>query len=198
MAKRKIVLIVTLTAFFIFGATLTSALWYAPESEVPAPQIDGIAPIDEASDAAKPERLLIPKLDIDADIQYVGVAASGNMAVPNNFTDVGWYRYGPLPGQKGSAVIDGHVDNALGLDGVFKHLDRLQKGDDIYVQTKGGLKLHFKVERVETYGYKDVPGELLFGRTDKRRLNLITCGGSWVKSEKTYDERVVVYTVLAS
>jgi sortase A len=194
--KRKLVILVTLAAFFVFGATMVRALLYAPESEVPAPGMAEDAPIEDVPESSHPDRLIIPRLDIDTDIQYVGVTASGNMGVPSNFTDVGWYKYGTVPGQRGSAVIDGHVDNGLGLAGVFKHLEDLDVGDDVFIETKGGSRLRFVVTEVATYGYKEVPGDMLFERADARRLNLITCGGSWIKAEKTYDERVVVYTVL--
>lgn len=194
--NRKIILIITLVAFFIFGATFVRAFLYMPESEVPAPALEGEAPIREVAEADQPARLIIPSLEIDAHIQYVGVGASGNMAVPNNYTDVGWYRYGPVPGQRGSAVIDGHVDNAVGLAGVFKDLGKIMPGASVFIETNNGSLIEFRVEDVVTYGYKDVPNELLFGRADKSRLNLITCAGSWIGSEETYDERVVVYTTL--
>lgn len=196
--KRKLVLLVTLAALFVFGATLVRAFFYAPDSEVTAPQAGGSASIDETPEANQPARLVVPSRGIDAHIQYVGVGKSGNMAVPTNFQDVGWYRYGTVPGQIGSAVIDGHVDNALGLPGVFKDLGKLKEGESVYIETKGGSRIRFVVTGIETYGYKEVPAQLLFGRADARRLNLITCGGSWIKTDKTYSERIVVYTELAS
>lgn len=195
--KRTLVIIITLIAFAVFGATLVHALWYAPESEVPVPGLADVAPISAVPPDDQPSRLTVPSLEIDADIQYVGITKAGNMGVPSNYSDVGWYRYGPVPGQRGSAVIDGHVDNALGLAGVFKNLGAIQVGESVYVETKGGEKLRFIVTEVVTYGYKEVPVELLFNRKDARRLNLITCGGSWIQTEKTYDQRTVVYTVLA-
>lgn len=194
--KRKAIITITLIAFFICGATAVRAFWTPGGSEVPAPGLAEDAPINDVSEAAQPDRLTIPEIGVDADIQYVGITAGGNMGVPSNFTDVGWYKYGTVPGQLGSAVIDGHVDNAIGLDGVFKNLEKLRVGDEVFVETKGGRKLRFVVTEVTTYGYKEVPNDRLFSRTDARRLNLITCGGSWIKTEKTYDERVVVYTVL--
>ncbi|TSC62778.1 MAG: peptidase C60 sortase A and B [Parcubacteria group bacterium Athens0416_74] len=195
--KRKLVFLITLIALVAFGATLVRATWYAPESEVPVPSPEESALLGSVSTTSQPARLTVPSLEIDADIQYVGVTKDGNMGVPSNFSDVGWYKYGTIPGRYGSAVIDGHVDNAIGLAGVFKKLDSIQVGESVYVQTKGGEKLRFIVTEVVTYGYKDVPVETLFNRKDARRLNLITCGGSWIQTEKTYDERTVVYTVLA-
>src|SRR5207244_3357402 len=121
---------------------------------------------------------------------------TGNMAVPSNFTDVGWFKLGTIPGHVGSAVMDGHVDNAVALPGVFKHLATLKKGDDVYVMDKDGARLHFLVTDVQTYPYDEAPAQEIFARADKARLNLITCGGTWIQAKKSYDKRVVVYTEL--
>jgi len=45
----------------------------------------------------------------------------------------------------------GHVDNALALPGVFKHLQDVLPGAEILVQEKNGTELHFIVDNVETY-----------------------------------------------
>jgi len=189
--------VVTALALVVFASTLVQALWYAPESStyVPDGSRTGARTVPPSE---QPDRLIIPALNIDAPIQYVGITKKGNMGVPSNFSDVAWYKYGTVPGQIGSAVIDGHVDNGLALPGVFKHLDELRVGDDVIVETKQGRKLRFVVTDIESYNYKDVPGEVLFGRADTSRLNLVTCGGSWIRTEKTYDQRLVVYTVLVS
>jgi LPXTG-site transpeptidase (sortase) family protein len=110
---------------------------------------------------------------------------------------VGWYKYGTVPGFMGSAVIDGHVDNALSLDGVFKHLGDLKEGDDIYIDTASSTALHFVVREAVSYPSEDVPAEKVFKADDAARLNLITCDGTWVQGKKEYDRRLVVYAVLA-
>ncbi|QQG38312.1 MAG: class F sortase [Candidatus Kaiserbacteria bacterium] len=188
--------IITIAAIVTFGATLARALWYSPDTEVDIPST-GQA-ITPASPEAYPARLEIPSLDIDAAVQYVGINAKGNMANPSNFTDVGWYKGGTVPGSVGSAVMAGHLDNALALDGVFKRLKELKAGDSMYVTTVGGEKLRFVVQEASVYNYLQAPVERIFKRADRARLNLITCEGEWIKSDKTYDERRVVYAVLAS
>jgi sortase (surface protein transpeptidase) len=139
-----------------------------------------------------PERLIIPAIEIDARVKAVGLTAEGNMATPGNFTDVGWYKYGTVPGERGSAVIDGHVDNGLGMNGVFKPLTELQVGDDMYVLTDSGARLHFVISELATYDYHSVPSELVFNDMSGTRVKLITCSGSWLSSAKTYDKRLVV------
>ena len=145
-----------------------------------------------------PLRIIIPALSINASIQDVGVNILGNMKAPNNFTDVAWYKYGTVPGTQGSAVIAGHVDNGLGLSGVFKHLSDIKIGGDIYIDTVDGTELHFVVSDIQIYPYNSVPTQTLFGQKDAARLNLITCEGTWVGGRDTYDHRLVVYTTLVT
>lgn len=199
MNSKKIQILIvgalTVIAIVAFSVTLVRALLYAPDTEVPGPppgeELTVVVPEDY------PERLFVPELDIDANVQHVGVNAKGNMANPDNFTDVGWYKYGAVPGYRGSAVMAGHLDNGLALNGVFKRLDELAVSDDIYVETAGGERLHFVVEEVMVYNYLQAPLQKLFERGDRARLNLVTCEGTWVKSAQTYDQRRIVYAVLA-
>ncbi|MBC7836963.1 class F sortase, partial [Acetobacteraceae bacterium] len=146
----------------------------------------------------KPVRLIIPGIMVDASVQDVGIALSGHMAVPTNYSDVGWYRYGAVPGELGSAVIDGHVNNGFGLEAVFADLKELKKGDDIYVEDAKGSRVYFIVEEVLTYDKNEVPTDRLFHRQDAAYLNLITCSGTFNAQEDSYDSRTVVWATLAS
>ena len=187
--------VVVLCAAFVFGQTAVDALWYVSDTEVPVPETIELTEV--ASPEDYPARFRVPALGIDTRVQHVGVNAKGNMAVPNNFTDVGWYKYGTPPGFVGSAVVAGHVDNGLGLPGVFKNLSELKIGDDIFVEREDGVELRFVVTEIQVYPYTLVPRDILFSRRDLPRLNLITCEGAWVAGERTYDQRLVVYAGLA-
>lgn len=145
-----------------------------------------------------PARIRIPAIGVDAEVVDVGVGKSGNMAVPYTYTQAGWYRYGPEPGQEGSAVLDGHVDNGFGIPAVFARLGELKAGDDLYIDTINGNTLRFTVEEAGSYAVGDAPLQKIFNRSDKPRLNLITCEGSWLPDEKMYDERRVVYAALST
>lgn len=187
-----VIIVVIALSIAIFSATLVRAFFYAPDSEIEVPQAEV-----EHSDAVIPKRIRIPALAIDTAIQEVGVTVAGNMGTPSNFTDAGWYKYGPAPGQRGSAVIAGHVNNGLGLSGVFEHLGDLKAGDDIYIERADGKEVHFIVTGKKSYPYNDAPEEVIFNPAGSIRLNLITCEGKWVKEDKTYDQRLVVFTKLA-
>ena len=190
-----IALLVLTIGVAVFLATGMQSLLYAPQD----PEVRVPATSTATADlppGSRPDRLMIPALNIDAVIEEVGVNGKGNMATPSKYADVAWYKFGTIPGETGSAVMAGHVDNGLALDGVFKHLEDLHVGDDLYVTMKTGERLHFKVSDIRSYPYDKVPTEELFNKNDVARLNLVTCVGSWLKSEKTYDERLIVYTIL--
>jgi len=142
-----------------------------------------------------PMRLKIPKINIDAAIEYVGISSNGSMGVPNNTTDVGWFRLGPRPGEKGSAVIGGHLNGENGEPGVFANLHKLKEGDKLYIEDDKGTSLAFVVRQSRTYnsGYADN----VFNQNDSAHLNLITCDGVWDETKKDYNKRLVVFTDIA-
>lgn len=142
-----------------------------------------------------PMRLKIPSISVDAKVQRVGVANSGRIGIPSNFSDVAWYKYSPPPGAVGNAVIDGHVDNAISLPAVFKDLVAIPEGADIFVVNAANETLHFKVVKKEWLDY-DASSEELFATTSDRNLILITCTGDWNQSAREYSKRVIVYSTL--
>lgn len=139
-----------------------------------------------------PVRLLIPVINVNADIQYLGINSNGEMAVPNNIIDVGWLKSGSRPGEKGSAVIAGHFNGQNNQIGVFANLDKLKVGDTLYVEEDIGTSIAFIVKEKHLYdsGYADE----VFNRNDNSYLNLITCDGVWNKSKKSYSQRLVIFT----
>lgn len=196
VTPRLLIACITLAAGVVFVTTLVRATIYAPDHEVASSTLMALAPAREVLPGDLPERLRIPTLKVDAYVRHVGVNEAGDMATPGNFTDVGWYKYGTVPGFMGSAVIDGHVDNALGLDGVFKRLGEIRVYDDIYIDTASSTMLHFKVIEVATYPAAQVPAERLFNAQGGVYLNLITCTGAWIKNDQEYDQRLVIYAEL--
>ncbi len=147
-----------------------------------------------------PVRLIIPSIGVDAHIQSVGLAwqGTGDMGIPTNFTDVGWYNQGPLPGMPGSAVIDGHLDGKDVKEAVFYNLAELKPGDLVEIVDAKGTTLQFRVVAAKLYDYNAPTTDIFSTGMSKVGLNLITCAGSWDKTEKLYDKRVVVFTELVS
>lgn len=162
-------------------------------ADSPLPAVPKATPKPTPVPGNYPATLLIPKIGVNAKVQYVGVTWRGTMGVPSNFTDVAWYEPGVLPGKTGTAVIDGHVNNGLGLQGVFARLSYVAVGDEVDVVTKEGATLRFAVTRIDSYPYNDPQTAVaLFASSDVPTLRLVTCEGNWVKGDKTYDERLVV------
>jgi LPXTG-site transpeptidase (sortase) family protein len=190
--KRQLLGVIVFISIMVFTNTAVKAFVYDP-SESEQSIYD---PTFETNSDSLPKHIYIPAIGLSANVQHVGLGKSGNMAVPNGYQDVGWYRYGTLPGKRGSAVMDGHVDNGFGLAGVFKHLQELKVGDQIFYTAEDGTQLTFIVEEVQRYPINDVPLSKVFNRADEARLNLITCAGSWVESQLSYNERIVVYSRL--
>src|SRR5258706_4423241 len=86
------------------------------------------APTSTPSSAGTPVRISIPKLQLTAAVEAVDTDTQGRMDVPKHVQDVGWYAMGTKPGEKGSAVIDGHLDTVTGAPAVFYFVSKLQAG----------------------------------------------------------------------
>ena len=169
-----------------------------PRTVVATPAAVGLGSSFDTPD--QPARLIIPAIDVDAAIQSVGLSKTGNgtMGIPSNFTDVAWYNQGALPGAPGSAVIAGHLDGRNVPQAVFYNLEKLNVGDLLEVVDASGKRLEFKVVGSRIYDHDASTFDIFSGDVSKVRLNLITCTGDWIKSQKLYDKRIVVFTELVT
>ena len=147
-----------------------------------------------------PVRLVIPAIGINAFVESVGTQANADLATPtqNPWEDVGWYDLGPHPGERGSAVIDGHLDRPGGYPAVFWRLRDIHVGNDVLVTNIAGKTLHFRVTRIALYTPQEAPIQDIFGNWGGIYLNLITCAGDWIPSEHQTTLRLVVYTSLVA
>jgi len=143
-----------------------------------------------------PSKLLIPKLEIEAQIESVGLDAERKMDVPSLAQNVAWYNLGVKPGEKGNAVVAGHLDTITGETAVFHNLNSLTTGDIISVISESNQTFSYKVTEIKTYEVKEFPLDEVFGTTNKYRLNLITCSGQFDNSSYNYSHRTVVYSEL--
>ena len=194
---RNIVRIVLLIiAFLGFNALNAKSDTITEATPVYAAPVIASVPGVIASPTA-PIGLIIPQIDLVTNIIKVGIAKDGKLDVPHNYTEVGWYKYGTLPGNVGSAVLDGHVDDGAAIPGPFKRLREVKEGDEIYVGMDNGQTLKYVVMNSSVYPTKKFPGEFIFHDKSAALLKIITCHGRFVKSENTYDQRLLVTAVLA-
>lgn len=143
----------------------------------------------------RPVRLIIPKIGVNAAVERVGLTARRAMASPSGPGTVGWYRFGARPGNKGSAVMDGHSGYADGRRAAFDDLPKLKVGDKLFVKDERGARLTFVVRRKKLYARQASTAEV-FKSTSSRRLNLITCTGTFDEAAGTHEQRLVVFTEL--
>ena len=153
-------------------------------------------PLVSNKEPGYPVRLVIPSIDVDADILHLGLAEDGSIGAPPTPSDVAWFNLGPKPGTPGSSIITGHFGPwRIGVGSVFDKLHKLKEGDKVYVKDGEGNLLSFTVQGSRTYNPQDPAPEIFHKEDDNSYLNLITCNGDWVESKKTYTERLVIFTI---
>lgn len=143
-----------------------------------------------------PVYIEIPKIGINTNIEQVGLETSGKMGVPEGIENVGWYSLGTKPGEKGNAVIDGHLDTITGAPAVFYYLNKLEPGDLITVTDINNKKFVFNVTDKKSYEFNIFPLQDIFGESDASRLNLITCEGYFDRRSQNYSHRTVIFSEL--
>jgi hypothetical protein len=139
-----------------------------------------------------PRAVAIPARGIRADIVSVGVEPDGQMTVPADVATAGWYRFGPAPGDEGSAVVAGHVDSRSQGRGAFFNLVRVAVGDEVIVTDADGVAQTWVVTAREVVDKEVLPVAELYRRDGAPRLVLITCGGDFDGSARSYVSNVIV------
>lgn len=142
--------------------------------------------------AAAPVRVGIPRLAVTSTLIGLRKDREGRLQVPQDPMRAGWYAQGPAPGDRGPAVIAGHVDSYRG-PGVFARLDELRKDDVIKVRRADGTLRSYAVTLVRTYAKRDFPTSLVYEGDGRESLRLITCGGDFDRRSKSYRSNVVVF-----
>lgn len=179
----------------LLGGTLAFVVAACGTSE-PAP---AAGPAPAFSPPPKPSVIYIPKLDVTSSIVDLGLQPNGEMEVPGEtrepsdpVKDTGWYTSSPLPGQPGATVLVAHV-GWKGEDGPFAKLDQLKQGDEVTVESVDGAKVTYVVDRVETHSKDAFPAESVYGDRPGPELVLVTCGGTYNASERSYESNVIAF-----
>ena len=154
-------------------------------------------PVANALDLSRPVHLSIPDIGLSERVSELGLNANGTVEAPTSWMVPGWYKFAPSPGQRGSAVILGHVDS-VGGPAAFYRLSQLRPGDQVAVLLASGLTVHFKVIGLRMYLKTNFPDQLVYGPRTYSALQLVTCGGVFDSSTHHYLSNLVVYTALIS
>ncbi|MEU3251501.1 class F sortase [Streptomyces sp. NPDC006997] len=167
-----------------------------PQPSTAEARVDGGQGAAPALPPSPPERIRIPAIRVDAPLTGLGLTRTGSLDVPPADRPglAGWYEAGTTPGETGTAIVAGHVDNADG-PAVFYRLGALKRGAVIEVDRRDGGTARFTVHAVEVYDAKDFPDDRVYGAARRPELRVITCGGGYSRSTG-YQGNVVVFAHL--
>jgi hypothetical protein len=144
-----------------------------------------------------PTSITIARIGVRMPVLGVGVASDGQMALPANPANVGWYEYGPRPGDSaGATVLAAHIDAPVYGIGPLARLGELRQGDVISV-VSGGTSRRYLVSSTRHLRKTSLDLTSLFARTGPPRLHLITCGGKFDPKRHHYEQNVVVVALPA-
>jgi hypothetical protein len=145
-----------------------------------------------------PVRVRVPAIRLDAPVTRLGLAPDGTLDVPPPADPdlAGWYEHGVTPGERGTAVLAGHVDNESG-PAVFYNLGALRRGMTVDVERADHSTAVFTIDAVAVYRKSAFPTRRVYRNTGRPELRLITCGGGYTPATG-YLGNVVVYAHLTN
>ncbi|GAA2232138.1 class F sortase [Streptomyces nogalater] len=151
----------------------------------------------EALPRSAPTRLRVPGISVDAPFTTLALGPSGHLEPPpaGDTNLVGWYADGASPGERGTAIIAGHVDTVTSA-AVFANLYRLEPGDRFSVERADGRTAEFVVDSAETFAKDDFPSERVYADADRPEARLITCAGDYDRTVRDYTDNLVVFAHL--
>lgn len=151
----------------------------------------GAAPLSRSL----PVRVRVPSIGVDARVIPLGLGPGRMVRVPSLGTPMlaSWFDQGATPGQRGSAVLFGHVDTAVTGPAVFYRLGDLRPGDLIYVTRADGQTAVFRVNSVALFPQWSFPSQRVYGYSTDPQLRLVTCGGDFDTQTHLYLDRTIAF-----
>jgi hypothetical protein len=164
----------------------------APVVPVPAPSAE--EPVEVVR--AVPLHVRIGAITVDAPIVSVGLEDDGAMEIPERVSEIGWYdpqEIGVTPGAVGTAVLAGHVDSRSQGRGALYFLRELRVGDVVELDLSDGTTQQWVITDVIQYPKDVLPFAEVFVWSGPPRLAVITCGGEFDRTSRSYRDNIVVY-----
>ncbi|MFF0905519.1 UNVERIFIED_CONTAM: class F sortase [Kocuria sp. CPCC 205316] len=193
------------------AASSSSAASASPTTAAPSPAAAPATPAPGPTAAPAPEALppvltasapvsvRIPAVGAESELLHLGLRPDGSLEVPPTHpgAPASWYTSSPTPGERGPAVLLGHVNATGGGPGVFAGLRGLAPGDTVEIARQDGSTAVFVVDRGEQYAKDAFPTRAVYGNTAGAELRLITCDG-YDPATGLFDDNYVVYATLAA
>jgi LPXTG-site transpeptidase (sortase) family protein len=143
----------------------------------------------------RPVRIVIPSIHVSARVIPLGLNPDRTLEVPADLADTGWFTEGPEPGERGAAVIVGHVASRSG-PGVFLHLRDLRAGRMIRIHLEDGTVVRYVATSSITVPKNRFPTRLVYAQTRRPTLRLITCSGELDPSTGRHPDNYIVFASL--
>lgn len=141
---------------------------------------------------AIPVRISIPSIEVNARVIPLGLNRDRTIEVPKVFSETGWFRPGPEPGEQGAAVIAGHVASRKG-PAVFYRLRHLRPGAVIRVHLQDGSTVRYVAESMIRVRKSRFPTSRVYAQTKQPTLRLITCAGSLNPTTGQHPDNYIVF-----
>jgi len=143
--------------------------------------------------APDPVQLRYPDIDADMEVEPKGVASDGQMEIPDDAAQAGWYEYGNAPADDtGTTVIAAHAGSRETPVGPLYALKDAEAGEQITVVDDAGDEHRYEVTEVQRMGKEGLDFTPYFERSGQHRLVLITCGGQWIPEQNSYADNIIV------
>ena len=144
----------------------------------------------------RPTHIEVPAIGVSARVVPLGLNPDGTIEVPQDFDDTGWFENAAEPGERGAAVILGHVDSKSG-PAVFYHLRALRRGDSIEITLKDRSRVRYVVTSSLEVPKAEFPTKRVYTPTRRPTLRLVTCGGEFDTSTGHYLDNYIVFARIA-
>jgi sortase (surface protein transpeptidase) len=205
--RRRRLLIATISVALIVGAAVGARLSESRAERVPtAVKASAVGRTARSSLVAAtgparrqmpiPVRISIPAIGVNARIVRLGLNPDHTIQVPKNFAEAGWFQPGPEPGERGAAVIVGHLDSWLG-PGVFYRLHELPVGAVIKVKVQDGRTVRFIARSMIRVPKSRFPTTRVYVHTGPPALRLVTCAGKLNWATGHHRDNYIVFATLA-
>jgi len=179
-----------LSGLVVDGRVMLGDLPTVAEPRAPTPSWTMATTPAEAV-VAPPARVRIPAIGVDSAVVTIGVDAAGALVPPATTDVTGWFSAGPAPGAVGPALLAAHVDSRAG-PGVFFRLVELRPGDEVTVDRTDGTSVMFVVTGTTRVAKTAFPTDLVYSPLPVPAMRLVTCGGSFDRSARSYRDNIVV------
>jgi hypothetical protein len=193
-------------ALLIIGGAVAAGVAVGAQEHAPQPSLTAAGATGPATARgpwlrhSSPVSIDIPAIGVHSALLRLGRGPGGTIQVPPVFkrpSEAAWYKYSVTPGQIGTSVIEGHVDNYAG-PAVFFRLGALRPGERVDVTLTDGITAVFRVTGVRQYRKSRFPAKTIYHATGYAALRLITCGGAFNYATRQYLSSTVVFASLTS